>query len=301
MNLEGLRTFVLAVELGSLTAAARAVGRTQPAVTVQIQNLEREAGDRLLVRGARGVRATRSGEILCGRARAILREAEDLIDELRAVGSLRRGRLRIGATDVMALYFLPRILMRFRRTYPGIQVTVAVEGSRALAQRVLSGELDLGLVTLPLEHPNLSVQECHRERVDFVAARDHALAGRRRLTLAELAAEPMIHHKADSVTREAVATVFRMQGLEPRVAMEVSSPEAIKELVAVGLGIAPLSRAQVRAEVERGRLVRLPAPGFICWRRSGVVRRRDAPPPRSVSAFLALLPQRDGRRAARPR
>ncbi|MCK4304723.1 MAG: LysR family transcriptional regulator [Candidatus Eisenbacteria sp.] len=291
MELESLRTFVMAVRLGSLTAAARELGRTQPAITVQIQGLEREVGDRLLVRRPRGVRPTAAGEILYSRGQAMLREARELLDELRDIGSLRSGELHIGATDVMAIGHLPKILARFKRRYPGIRVAVEVEGSRGLAARVRSGDLDLAIVTLPADHPDLETREIHREPVYLVGAPGHHLA-RRRVDLGEIAQEALIHHKRDSVTRREVEAVFRAHGLEPRVAMEVNSPEAIKELVALGLGIAPLSRSQVSKERQTGKLVRLTVPAFSCWRRSGLIRRRGVPPLRVVAALMDMLPAR---------
>ena len=290
MELESLRTFIQAVRLGSLTAAAHAMARTQPAITMQIKRLEQEAGERLLLRVPRGVRPTRAGEILYARAQVLLRDADDLLAEVRAVGSLRTGALRIGATDVMALGYLPRVLKAFRERYPGIQTAVEVEGSRALGDRVAKSELDLALVTLPLENPVLEFTLVHREPVVFVAEPHYAAVGRR-LSLTDLAREPMIHHKRDSVTREEVAAVFRVQGLEPNVAMEVSSPEAIKELVALGLGIAPLSRSQVEADCQAGRLVRLRTPEFRCWRRSGLIHLRGAKQSRVVAAFIGFLPK----------
>lgn len=288
MDLESLRTFVQAVQLGSMTAAARALSRTQPAVTIQIQGLEREVGDRLLIREARGVRPTKVGEILYVRAQAILREAEDLMAELKAVGSVQHGAIRVGATDVMAINYLPPVLQKFRKRYPGIKTAIDVEGSQNLATRVQNGDLDLALVTLPLEHPDLVGELLHREQIIFVAPPGHHLCGRR-LALRDLADEPIIHHKRDSVTRAEVGAVFRVQGLEPKVAMEVSSPEAIRELVVLELGIAPLSLSQVAGELESGRLIRLNVPEFKCWRRSGVIRRRNAPPMQAVAAFLSVL------------
>jgi len=300
MDLDALQTFVHAVQLGSLTAAARARFRSQPAVTVQIRNLEREAGDLLLVREARGVRPTPSGEILYARAQEILRQSHELLEELRAGGSLQRGRLRVGATDVMAIHLLPPVVARFRRRYPGVQLAVEVQGSRALARRVRAGELDLALVTLPADETELTVAEIHREPIYFVAAPEHPWT-RRRVTLAEVALTGMIHHHGDSITREQVAAAFRTRGLEPRVTMEVSSPEAVKALVVLGLGVAPLSRAQVADEIRQGRLARLRVAGFACARRSGVIRRRAAPPLRAVSAFLRMLPGKAGMPAAPPR
>lgn len=295
MDLEAMRALVMTVQLGSVTAAARALHRSQPAVSARLRALEREVGEALLVRQARGVLATRAGERFCARAQDILRGVDEMQTEVQATGARLHGTLRIGATDVMAVYYLPQLLVRFRQKHPGIQLEMAVDASRPLAERVRSADLDLAFVTLPAEQPELIARELHRDRVIMLAAPDHRLASRRRVSLAELAAEPMIEHRRDSVTREMVDAVFRVQGLEPRVAMEVSSPAAMKELVALGLGIAPLSHSLVANELAEGKLVRLRAPDFRCFRRSGIVRRRQAVPQRAVSAFLALLPRTAGK------
>lgn len=301
MDIEKLKAFVLAVRLGSVSAAARALNRSQPSVSAKLQALERSVGEVLLLREARGVRPTRRGEQLYARAQELLRSVDELVADWQDTGGVGRGRLQIGATDVMAVFYLPRILQRMRRRYPGVQIEVTVEGSRLLCARLRRGDLDLALVTLPVEDPDLEVQEVYREPLVLVASPQHRLARRRRVALAELVTEPLIEHRRESITREIVAASFRVAGLEPRVAMEVSSPEAMKQLVALGLGIAPLSRALVATELAEGRLVRLRAPEFRCWRRSGLVRRRGLAPRPLVSRFLALLPRRAGRPADRPR
>ncbi len=289
MDLESLRSFVWAVRLGSLTAAAKRLCRTQPALSVQIQGLEREAGDRLLVREARGVRPTPTGELLYRRAQHLLLEADDLVAELQAAGSLERGRLRLGATDLTAIHLLPRVLKRYRQRYPGVQIGVQVEGSRGLQARVLRGDLDLALVTLPQEHPDLESELLQEDEVIWITAPDHPLSGRRRVRLEALSSEPLIHHGPESITRAEVERALRDHGLEARVSMEVNSPEAIKQLVGLGLGIAPLAESQVRAEIRSGRLGRFQVQGLRMSRRSGVVRRRDLRPIRAAEALLQML------------
>ena len=300
MDLDELRSFVWTVRLGSITAAARRLYRTQPALSVQIQALEREAGDRLLVRGARGVRATAAGELLYRRAQLLLREADDILEELQAGGSLRRGRLRVGATDLMAIHLLPRVLERYRRRYPGVQVAVEVEGSRGLRERVLRGDLDLAFVTLPQEHADLVVRELHRDEMIWITAPDHPLAGRRRVPAERLAGEMVIQHGGDSVSRREIEGALQREGLVVGVAMEVSSPEAIRELVALGLGIAPLTRSQVQGDLRNGRLGSFRVAGLRIFRRSGLIHRRDAPDLRAAAALLALLPKGSASSPASP-
>ncbi|MBD3235697.1 MAG: LysR family transcriptional regulator [Candidatus Eisenbacteria bacterium] len=299
VEIEKLRAFVTAVRLGSVSAAARELGRSQPAISAKLQGLERAVGEGLLMRGARGVRPTRRGGQLYARAQELLRGVDELVADWSDPEGRGQGKLEIGATDVMAVFLLPPILQRMRRRHPGTEIEVTVEGSRPLCTRLRRGDLDLALVTLPAEEPELTGREIHREPLVVVAAPNHRLARRRRVSLEELASEPMIAHRRESITREMVAASFRVAGLEPRVAMEVSSPEAMKQLVALGLGIAPLSRALVADELAERRLVRLRAPEFRCLRRSGVVRRADQAPRPLVNRFLALLPRPADRRAVR--
>jgi len=291
-----LRCLEAASRLGSLSAAARALGVSQPAVTVQVSALERRLGTRLLDRLARGVRPTPAGEVALERARRVL-------DEIRALeGSLDsgpvRGLLRIGSTDVVVLHRLPPILRRFRSRHPQVDLELKIEGSLALAQAVRAREIELALVTLPIPDPPGSVRPLYRDRLCFVASPGHHLAQRRRVALRELAASPLLAHKAGSVTRALVEGYFTARGLIPRVAMEVSSPEVLRRMAQSGLGIAILPEASVHEDVRRGRLRILKVQGWRLDRVSGLLLPPAGPPSRAGRAFLAILEESVGRGAA---
>jgi len=295
IDLFALRCLEAAARLGSLTAAARALGVSQPAVTVQVGGLERALGERLLVRQARGVRTTPAGESVLDRARRVLDEIRDL------EGSLDRGPLsgllRIGSTDVVVLHRLPPVLRAFRTRHPGVDLELKIEGSHALVSAIRAREIELALVTLPIPDPPGPIQPLYRDRLCFVVSPGHALAARPRVNLKDVASAPLLAHKAGSITRGLIEGFFTARGLVPRVAMEVSSPEVLRRMAQSGLGLAVLPEVSVREDVRRGRLRILNVAGWSLDRVSGLLLPPAGPPSRAGRAFLAIL----GRAAARRR
>ncbi len=285
-----LRCLEAAARLGSLTAAARALGVSQPAVTVQIGGLEKALGERLLVREARGVRATPAGEAVISRARRILDEIRELEGALES-GPLN-GLLRIGSTDVVVLHRLPPILGEFRTRHPGVDLEIKIEGSLTLASAIRAREIELALVTLPIADPPGPVRPMCRDRLCFVVSPGHDLARRRRVTLKEIASSPLLAHKAGSVTRGLIEGYFTARGLVPRVAMEVSSPEVLRRMAQSGLGVAVLPEVSVREDVRRRRLRILDVRGWNLDRVSGLLLPPAGPPSRAGRAFLAMLERR---------
>lgn len=271
MELQQLRTFLEVGRRGNFTAAARTLHRTQPAVSASIRGLERELGHRLFVRRRRGVVPTEVGLRLLRRAEDWLREMEGTVEEVRTWGGLERGHLRLGTTDVPASHWLPPLLRSFLRRHAGVQVTVNVEGSQTLVEQVLRGDVELALVTLPVGHEELEVRVLHSEPLVVVAPKRHPLSGKRRVTLEKLSREPLILHKADSVTRRSIEAIFRARGLLPRISMEISHPEAIKRLVRVGLGLSVLPGSMVKEDLRRKLLGRVGVRGWRLERRSGLV------------------------------
>jgi DNA-binding transcriptional LysR family regulator len=258
--------------------------------------LEDEIGARLFDRVGRRVGLTPEGRLLLGPARTVLDELDGLRNLVDRARGVVRGRLELGTTDAASIYVLPRVYRAYRRRHPDVELSVHVEGTEPLLRQLLERTVEIAVVSLSAGDrraappaPGFSAEPLYREDLVFLLPARHPLAGRPAVTLSELAETPLITFKQDSITRQAVAGVFAAAGLEPRVAMEVSSPEAIKKLVEVGLGISVLPARSVAAEVRAGTLV---APR-VAWtkleRVLGVVRdaRRTASP--AAEAFLDLL------------
>ncbi len=282
-----LRCLEAAARLGSLTAAARALGVSQPAVSVQIASLERHLGARLLDRRARGVRPTAAGESILERARRVLDEFRSLQGDIEQ-GALR-GLLRIGSTDVVVLHRLPAVLKSFRAKHPGVDLQLIIEGSLVLAEAVRARDIELALLTLPIPNPPGPLRPLYRDPLLFVVAPRHALAQRRAVRLEEIAAAQLLAHKTGSVTRGMIDGFFTARGLAPRVVMEVSSPEVLRRMAQSGLGVAILPGVSVAEDLRRGRLRSLAVRGWNLERVSGLLLPPAGPPSRAGREFVRIL------------
>jgi DNA-binding transcriptional LysR family regulator len=290
MDLHQLETFVAVVTEGSFSGAAKALGRTQPAISQVIGRLEEEVGQRLFERPGRRGGLTDAGKTLLEYAERLLGVRQQALVALEDVRALRAGRLGIAANELTCLYLLP-VLHEFRRLYPGVSVTV----QRSLASRVPAGVLDhnvdMGVITYqPLEPGLRSVVVYHDELV-FVVPPAHPLARRADVSIAMLGHESFVAHHVASPYRARVLEAFRRHRVTLQMPVEMPTIDAIKRFVALGHGVALLPNLSVEAELARGELVRVPVPELALERQLRLVVRRDGEFSHAVRAFLAVAEQ----------
>jgi LysR family transcriptional regulator, low CO2-responsive transcriptional regulator len=289
MYLEQLRFFHAVAESGSFTAAAKELHLTQPAVSSQLKNLEDELGQRMFERVGRSVRLTRAGEVLHTHTRRIfqqVREAEVILEDLK---SLQTGRLYLGTVDVMSIYVLPSIFRVFHSRFPRVEISIEVDDTTNISRGVLERRYDLGFATLPLREQNLMSIPVYNDVMRAIAPAGHPLAGKKLVTLQELANTTMIVYKQGSVTRSIIEQIFRSQGIELEPDMEIDRPEAMKKLVEAGLGVSIMPEMSIEREVEEGSLVVLPTGDISFERQLGLIYRPWQVFSPSVVAFLSIL------------
>ncbi len=289
MYLEQLRFFHAVAETGSFTAAARELHLTQPAVSNQVKNLEDELGQRVFERVGRSVRLTRAGEVLHTHTRRIfqqVREAEVILEDLK---SLQTGRLYLGTVDVMSIYVLPSIFRVFHSRFPKVEISIEVDDTATISRGVRESRFDLGFATLPLREPNLMSISVYNDVMRAIAPAGHPLAGKKLVTLQDLADTTMIVYKQGSVTRSIIEQIFLSQGIELEPDMEIDRPEAMKKLVEAGLGVSIMPEMSIAREVEEGSLVVLPTGGISFERQLGLIYRPWQVFSPSVVAFLTIL------------
>lgn len=257
MEIRQLRAFISIAELGTFTAGALRVHVTQAAISMQIRQLENELGARLFIRAPRRVMLTEAGEQLLQRARQIIRDHDAALDEIAELAGAERGRLRVGSASAMVTTdVLPKLLKEVRKRHSRAEVTVASGTSEALVQQILSGEIDIAFVSMPVEARGINTERLAQDQLVAVASPRHRLAKQKTISAYTLAGEKLILGERGGNTRRLIDLFFAQAGVSLHVSMELSRQAAIRRMVEedMGVGIVPLQT--VRDEVERGRLVR---------------------------------------------
>lgn len=254
MNLNHLAIFHAVALEGSITLGAERLHISQPAVSKQLQELEKHLGLPLFDRLPRGVRLTETGELLESYARRLFgleAEAEAALAELRG---LDRGRLSIGASMTIGGYLLPDVLARFHQKYPGVDLRLEIANTEEVQQRLIEGTLDVGLTEGFLEHPELEAVVFREDEMVVIAPPGHPLLSAAFVSAERVCREPFLVREEGSGTRAVVERAFAERNLALRPVMSLGNIEAIKRAVAAGVGIAMVSALTVGLEQEAGTL-----------------------------------------------
>jgi DNA-binding transcriptional LysR family regulator len=235
LNLDQLRAFVEVVERGSFTAAAKELNLTQPAVTHQVQELERRFQVSLVERFGKRAYLTQAGEKLIEHARNLLDEDSRTQVAMRRFGDGWLGRVRVGTSMTVLMYVLPPILRQLKTDHPQLEINLKAGLTATTLQMLKINALDLGLCALPIEDPVFETAPLFND--ELVAILPAAL-GRvpKKVTPAFLSQCPLILGSENSALRRTIADWLALAGPPPRPLMEFDNVEAIKSVVAVGLG-----------------------------------------------------------------
>jgi DNA-binding transcriptional LysR family regulator len=272
----------------SFTKAAEQLFMTQPAVTFQIKQLEEHLNTRLFERSHGRIALTPAGELVFGYSERILTLTEELETRVSELTGEISGPLLLGASTTVAEFFLPQILGEFKVRHPLVRARMTVGNSETIVTRVAEHALDLGLIESPSQHPAVQTEVCCDDMMVMICAPRYKLAKAKKVSAAEVAAEPFISRESGSGTREVVDQYFQQNNVSQdavHVVMELGSPEAIKGVVETGLGVSILSRATVAKELKLGVLVAVPLnPPLI--RGLSVVTPKDRFRSRLLAAFV---------------
>lgn len=249
LDVKRLRVLREVVRRGSFSAAAEALGYTQPAISRQIALLESEAGATLLERGPRGIRLTDAGELLARHAETILARVRDAEDELDELLGLRAGRLRMCTLTSAASTIVPLAIAEFRRRLPDIELSVSMVDPSRVLQLLREGEVDLALCNdeSHLKQPDVEGLVLFEEPMLVALPQHHRLAGRKRVNLTELAHERWMlgtAHACPDAGRFAQAC--HTAGFDPDIAFHNDDYTAVLGFVAAGVGVAPVPEMVAR-------------------------------------------------------
>ena len=288
MDLYQLRGFYEIVREQSFTRAAEKLFLTQPAISLQIKALETELQEMLLERNRRQIRLTPAGEILFLHARDIFARLEEAHSDIAALKSVLRGRLAIGTSDTNCTYILPGLLAEFRGRHPEVELDIRNRMSPEVGNLVLNDEVEFGLATLPVKHRDLFGEALFERRDVLICPPDHALGKRKRVGLKQVAEHPFLALERGSTSRQLLDELFRHEGLELQVEMNLGGIEILKRYVEIGLGIALVPEVAVEEEVAAGKLHALQVNGLV-KRKIGLVEHKGRRRSQATTAFLDLL------------
>lgn len=291
-----LQAFHAVAKHGSFTKAADALCMSQPAVTFQIRQLEEHFDTRLFDRANGRISLTPAGVVALQYVERILALSTELDSKVKELTGREVGPLVIGASTTIAEFLLPRVLGEFKGRHPGIVPQLIVANSEVVQARVAERSLDLGFIEGDSHLRTLMSEVCCEDELQVICAPSHALARHDTLTLRTLAEHAYISRELGSGTREVIDHHLQKSGLPAdtlQTVMEASSPEALKGLVATGLGFTIMSRVATEKEVRLGDLVRIPlAPPLI--RRLSVVYPRERIHAKPVNEFVRFAKERLG-------
>lgn len=251
MDLHPLRVFLTVATEKSFSRAAEKLLRTQPAISLSIQRLESEVGEKLIDRSAKDLLLTDAGKIVLEYARRFENLQGELENALAEMRDKSAGRLTIGANESCTLYLLDHI-ERYRRQYPRIKVQVRRSLSSRIPVELIDGELELGILTYDPEDDRLISKVIYHDHLAFVVSPEHKLAARSEVSIAELGAEDFIAHNVVSPYRAVVLREFQRHKVPLRMDLEMPTIEAIRKMVQRNEGVAFLPRMCVNDEIEQG-------------------------------------------------
>lgn len=289
MELKYIEVFCAVVELKSFSKAAQALSLTQPTISIHIKALEEEFGARLLDRLGRAVMPTQDGEILYRYAKEIVHLKESAQQALAHVNERMSGRLRIGASTIPGEYLMPRLLAKFGAQYPEVFPTLRIGDSEDIHQKVIQGEVDLGIIGAVVKDKNIISREFLDDELVLVGPADYAFSA---LGREELKKAPLIVRETGSGSRSSLSEQLGKAGISLeslRVVAEIGSSQALIQCIKSGMGLAFISRLCVVEEIRRGELKAIKVKGISIARRFHIITHRLRADSRISRAFIEHL------------
>ena len=291
MNIAQLKAFIEVVEKGSFSEAAKHLGVSQPAVTMQVQALESDIGATLLERRYRRIDLTEAGQVLLPHARRVLEELDGARGEIDNLGNVVTGRLTVAASTTPGQYVLPKLLGGFLAEYPEVGVGIVIGDTSDVVERVESGAAQLGMVGAKTRGADALFEEWGKDELVVICHPENLLRSASGLLMSSIVEQPFIMREPGSGTRQVMEATLRSEGIDPgdlRVVVELGSSEAVVRAVEGGLGIGVVSRWVAEKALQLRTVADVRVGGFPIARPFYLVMPRTTPS-RAVSAFLEYL------------
>jgi len=283
-----LNVFLAVVKERSFTRAAEKLYRTQPAISLAIQRLENELGERLLDRSGRDLALTEAGKLVYDCARRQENLQRELGSQLSELRNKAIGRLVIGANESMTHYLLPH-LCSYRHLYPKIKLVVQRSRSTELPDHLAAGDVDFGILSYSPDDERFEATPLYIDHLSFVLPPDHRLADRKTVPIKELGMETFVAHNVMSPYRETVIREFQRQKVTLNMDIEMPTVESVRLMVQAGQGVAFLPRMCVDQDLRHGLLKEVQVKELKLERTIYLVRVAKRALSHAGKAFLDML------------
>jgi DNA-binding transcriptional LysR family regulator len=291
MNMMQVKAFVAVARVNSFTHAAELLHVSQPALTVQVRQLEEFFNLKLFDRNTRRVRLTASGHDLFPILQNLLSEYESVVENARGIAGKRRGQITLGCLPSFATTRLPNMIVQFRRRNPQVAFAVKDSTGRRILAMVRAGDVEFGISDIDSTWPDLEFKELYRDRINIVFPKSHPLAKVKNVTLEEISHFPLVLLDAESNSRTVLDSVFIANGRLVTPACEVSYTSTAIGMVRAGLGVTLLGSLVIEASnlhtFSELQFRPVPDPAFV--RRVGLVRKKKQSLSPPAEIFVDLL------------
>jgi len=289
MNLNQLKIFYLSAKLGSLSAAARALNITQPAVTKGIQRLQEYYEIKLTNRFGKKLALTDAGDALYEIAEKIFELEKNAEESIRDFQQRKKGHIRIHASESFGAYYLPSIIGPFSKSNPNIRISINILPNEQVVENVAGLNNDLGFISYPIEHKKVLIREILEDRLVIIVPPDHAFARKKYLAPRDLNGQNMIIHEKGSTPQRVIDEFIKKNKISIFIPMELSSNRAVKKAVEDGTGIALISRNVASEEIQMGRLIAIPLSGRAIKRKFYLVHHKDKYISESLGRLIEMV------------
>jgi DNA-binding transcriptional LysR family regulator len=288
LTLRQLHVFEMTARHLSHSRAAKVLYMTQPAVSMQLKQLEQNLGLALFEQVGKQLYLTEAGRELLHYSRSIIQQLTEMRSVLDQMKGLDRGKLDLSVVNT-ANYFTPQLLARFCQQHPNIQIILHVANRDAVLKKLADNSTDLAIMGQTPDDADISAESFLDNPLVVIAAPNHPLARLKRVKFTQLADEPFLTREVGSGTRSAMERVFAQHHIQPHISMEMETNEAIKQAVRAGMGLGILSLHSIELELETKRLVMLNVEHFPLLRHWFVAHRSAKRLSSAAQAFKEFL------------
>jgi DNA-binding transcriptional LysR family regulator len=291
MNLNQLKIFYLAAKHGSLSAAAKTLCITQPAVTKGIQRLQDHYEIKLFNRFGKKMVLTDAGEALFGIAESIFEMETQAEESLRDFQQRKRGFFRILSSESFGSYYLPNIIDRFCMTHPKIRISIDLLPTEMIVEKTAALANDIGFISYPVPHAKLVSREILEDSYQIIVPPENPLAAKSVIEPRDLADHRLIVHEQGSAPRRSIEEYILRHRIQVAMPLELSNNEAIKTAVEEGIGVAVITRRVASKELGMGKLRAIPLSDPAMKRKFYLIYHKDKYISRPLQSLIDLVDQ----------